>query len=575
MSEEVKFIADATAMMSMRDSDFDAYSAYGEVIDNSIQAGATWIKIHMDTVEKGGRGRSYRIIKQIAFGDNGCGMSPDVLHRCLQLGYSSRYNDRSGIGRFGVGMTLASINQCRRIEIYSRCVNGDWFWTYVDLKEIFNGSKTGITAPIRKNPPAVYNDVKPESSGTIVVWMDYDRQPYSADTIEREMHVWFGRTYRYFIWDGVSIFVNKQKVYAIDPLYVKTEKTEFEDDPVATEYDKIVFPWKVSSIDAPPNAPDEAPVTIRMSILPEQWRKNRGDGGSPGARKRFIDRNEGISIIRNRREVFYGHIPYFTPKFEEIDRWWGCEISFEAVLDREFTVKNIKRGALPNAELREVINDKIRPTRRTIIEEVKKCWAKSEAEKRQEERSKDSGVTATGHEYAESIAKKTTTDRSALDANKDVRVEAPDLAADIFKDKDKSIQQAWAVKFASQPFTITEDQWRGVDFFETNHLGGKDVLRYNLMHPFFIELNKIMDLIHGAQGSTQTEELYHNLKAFIDLLIISYSKAETKFDPGDKMSVEDFIETLRNNWGHYLKQYLNTWKADQTDQGEGGNDDGK
>ena len=105
MSEEVKFIADATAMMSMRDSDFDAYSAYGEVIDNSIQAGASWIKIRMDATEKGGRGRSYKVIEKIVFGDNGCGMPPDVLHRCLQLGYSSRYNDRSGIGRFGVGMT--------------------------------------------------------------------------------------------------------------------------------------------------------------------------------------------------------------------------------------------------------------------------------------------------------------------------------------------------------------------------------------------------------------------------------------------------------------------------------------
>lgn len=560
----MKFIADATAMMSMRDSDFDAYSAYGEVIDNSIQAGASWIKIRMDSSEKGGRGRSYRVIEKIAFGDNGCGMPPDVLHRCLQLGYSSRYNDRSGIGRFGVGMTLASINQCQRIEIYSRCAGGEWYWTYVDLKEIFNGSKTGISAPIKQTPPAEYNDVMPEDSGTIVIWKDYDRQPYSADTIEKEMHIWFGRTYRYFIWDGITISVNKKNVNAIDPLYVNTKKTAFEDDPKALEYDAITFPWKVSAIDAPPNAPDESPVTIRMSILPEDFRKNRGDGGSPAAKQRFIDRNEGISIIRNRREVFYGHIPYFTPKFEEIDRWWGCEISFDAVLDREFTVKNIKRGALPNAELREVINDKVRPTRRTIIEEVKKCWAKTEAAKRQSERAQGTGETATGHEYAENIAANTTTDKGALDVNKDLKKEASDLAAKVYKDKDNSYQQAWALKFASQPFTICEDEWRGVDFFESNHLGGKDVLRYNLMHPFFTELYKIIEETHDLlAGNPQQEELYHDLKAFIDLLIISYSKAETKFEPDTKMQVEDFIETLRNNWGMYLKQYLNTWKADK------------
>lgn len=45
----VKLINDATAILSMRDSDFDAYSAYGEVIDNSIQAEAKRIYIDFST----------------------------------------------------------------------------------------------------------------------------------------------------------------------------------------------------------------------------------------------------------------------------------------------------------------------------------------------------------------------------------------------------------------------------------------------------------------------------------------------------------------------------------------------
>ena len=83
----------------MRDSDFDCYSAYAEAIDNSIQANATEVNIRFDTEKRRG---NYEHIKSIAFIDDGDGMDQDLIHNCLVLGYSSRFNDRSGIGRFGV-----------------------------------------------------------------------------------------------------------------------------------------------------------------------------------------------------------------------------------------------------------------------------------------------------------------------------------------------------------------------------------------------------------------------------------------------------------------------------------------
>jgi len=36
-------------------------------------------------------------------------MSRDILRESLVLGYSTRYNSRNGMGRFGVGATLAGI----------------------------------------------------------------------------------------------------------------------------------------------------------------------------------------------------------------------------------------------------------------------------------------------------------------------------------------------------------------------------------------------------------------------------------------------------------------------------------
>ena len=114
MNDKVEFFESSNALDSLRSSDFDANSAYGEVIDNAIQAKATNININFDTVTN----RNYSQIRTLAFGDNGIGMDAPTLAKCLKLGWSSRFNDRSGIGRFGVGMVLGAIHECKRIEVY-------------------------------------------------------------------------------------------------------------------------------------------------------------------------------------------------------------------------------------------------------------------------------------------------------------------------------------------------------------------------------------------------------------------------------------------------------------------------
>ena len=114
---------------SERESDFDSNSAYGEVLDNSIQADAKNIKIKFSTFTKAKK----EILEQIAFGDDGDGMSAEIVENCLTQGFSSRYNDREGIGRFGVGMTKAFMNQCLVCEVYSKEKNNDWYYSKVDI----------------------------------------------------------------------------------------------------------------------------------------------------------------------------------------------------------------------------------------------------------------------------------------------------------------------------------------------------------------------------------------------------------------------------------------------------------
>ena len=109
---------DGYLIQSLRNSDFDCYSAYGEVIDNSLQADAKNISIEFDCVSRGTGRNQKEIISKITFIDDGEGMDPDILENCLTLGYSSRYNDRTGVGRFGVGATLAALHECTNVEVF-------------------------------------------------------------------------------------------------------------------------------------------------------------------------------------------------------------------------------------------------------------------------------------------------------------------------------------------------------------------------------------------------------------------------------------------------------------------------
>ena len=558
----VLLVDNALAFKSMRSSDFDAYSAYGEVIDNSIQADARNIKVMVSYQPR--TGRQFEHINKIAFIDDGHGMDSEVLHRCLQLGYSTRYGDRSGIGRFGVGMTLAAINQCKRVEVYSRAGGGDWRYVYIDLDEIEQtaGSDTpaGIPLPKVEKVPADLEPLLPSGSGTVVVWSKYDNQQERASEIIKEMHKWFGRTFRKFIWDGIQISINGTTVYAVDPLYATTRLTRFPDDPQAKVFSPIEFMYPIPNEDLKPGGPVESKITIQMSLLPLEFRPAAGAGGTSDAKSRLIHENEGVSILRNGREVFYGHIPYWPGKaFEEIDRWWGCEIRFDALLDKVFMVKNIKRGAVPIPDLKHRICGLITDTRKTCVEAVQEVWA---AEKARRLIEREKATVDTGHSDAEQVVSKTKGARTQIDKDRDLDAEAKKLADRIEGDVTERERSAWETKFKSQPFTIHDGQWKGTTFFDPHFLGGTAVLEYNMQHVFFQILNDIRRAIDDQEN---IQDNARRIKTLIDLLLISFAKAEGMFEQSMELKSEDFVEQLRTNWGNYLQSYVKTWIKDQED----------
>ena len=229
---------------SLRNSGFDLATASGEVVDNSCEANATIVRIY--TVEKiapsrsnGKSSKQSKTIDSIVFADNGNGIAYEVLPSALKLGFSTRYNQRKGLGRFGVGMKLAAISQARRIDIYTRPL-GDkkYYHAYLDLDEVSEGLQTLIQGEVVDCFPSEYSNYmqypqssnhpkkgEPFESGTLVVWSKVDRLTdggnYGSAIQERlqELTKFLARAYRIFIGKGLYIELNGKHITLQDPLF--------------------------------------------------------------------------------------------------------------------------------------------------------------------------------------------------------------------------------------------------------------------------------------------------------------------------------------------------------------------
>ena len=97
-------------LRSTRDSGYKSTaSALAELVDNSIDAGASIVKLSI-----------YKLNGEIELSvtDNGTGMTKKQLDNALLFGGSNKYNKRSSLGRFGMGLPNSSLSQARRVEVY-------------------------------------------------------------------------------------------------------------------------------------------------------------------------------------------------------------------------------------------------------------------------------------------------------------------------------------------------------------------------------------------------------------------------------------------------------------------------
>ena len=556
---------------SERENDFDTNSAYGEIIDNAEQANAKNIKIEFFYSP----GQKKEKLNYVVFGDDGEGMSPEILEKCLSSGFSSRYDDRDGIGRFGVGMTKAFMNQCLICEVYSKQKNKDWHYTIADISEK-NLEKNLIPTPIKKEPPKDISKLTGKDHGTLVVWKEHDKIDDDVDDIIDNFDKWVGRTYRKFIDDGknrsttksndnnLNIFINGNKVKTIDPSFLNLKNSRFPDDEPGELILDTTIDWPVDKTKA--NKPGElAPIRIKITKSPLAYREGSGGEKKKEYSKKFTkihqdrlidDEWQGISILRNNREVFFG-IPFPWVKginfSEPAARHIGFEISFHGCHDTSFTVKNIKVGAKPIKDLKKEITDAVKHVWRQCLQEIKDQWEKYDGQF--EKQQIDSGIS-TGHEKSVYIANNQPKTKDKLTANADPE-ELVKAATSLLDENQKARKPDWEAKWKKQPYDIIDSEWKGSEFAQVKYTLEGAIMKYNLSHPLHRAIRDITSIMDSETDPEILREKAIKLKTLIDLILLTYCKSEKQRDPEEAVTnVEYFLEDLRTDWGKFLERYI-------------------
>lgn len=359
-SESLALVAGRNFVRATRDAGYrSTTAAVAELIDNAIQADARSVRVFVhESNAPSGRELSLAVL------DDGSGMSPETLRRALQFGGSSRFDDRSGLGRYGMGLPNSSVSQARRLEVLSWQSRAKTWGCYLDVDELIGRAEDGIPPTYLARIPswaAQYVD----SHGTLVTWSRCDRFGVKkASTLADKLRVALGRLYRRKLWQGLQVFVNEHPVCPSDPLFSHPETGEGGGVPYGPPLEYAI---------ALPGAERHTAVTVRFVELPiNQWH------GLPVAEKRLrqIIGGSGVSILRAGREIDFGWHLMGSKRRENYDDWWRCEVSFRPEADELFGVTHTKQGISPNGLLRSVLTPDIESIARTLNARARGAFAR-------------------------------------------------------------------------------------------------------------------------------------------------------------------------------------------------------
>lgn len=330
----------AMAMLeSLRGLGYSTAAALADIVDNSISAGASEVRIDFQW-----DGPDSRVLIL----DDGQGMSDPELEGAMRLGDKNPLAAREAhdLGRFGMGLKTASLSQCRRLSVASAkgsersCLRWDLDELAADPQNdwlLFEGPAEGSERHLAS--------LAGEASGTLVLWEKLDRivtAGYTVDNfgdlldnVEAHLAMVFHR-----LLQGprarIKLLINNRPVAPWDPFMTGHPAK----------------PW------ASPPAPqrtDSGLVLAQCHVLPhrdklsnEEFEANAGPAGWTAQQGFYVYRNERLLVAG-------GWLGLGKPKAwnrEEVHRLARIRLDIPNTADADWKIDVRKSTARPPVALR-------------------------------------------------------------------------------------------------------------------------------------------------------------------------------------------------------------------------------
>lgn len=340
-------------MESTRAIGYSIESAVADIIDNSIAASASEIDIFYNTIPH----------PYIAIIDNGNAMDADKITESMRYGSCSPSEERAegDLGRYGLGMKMASLSQCRSLSVVSKkedsIVARRW-----DLDHIIDTQSWSLEqlSPEEISSLPETSKLINQEQGTIVVWQSLDKIKSGGLTLEKSLEEKMISVkehlelvfHRYLSGEKgrkISMRINGVKLNPFDP-FLTTKSTQ----PMAPE--KIDIPGR------------KGKVIVTPYILPHPTNMTKDElekyGGKDGMRAL-----QGFYIYRNRRLLTWGTWFGLTKK-DEFTKLARVQVDIPNSLDDLWTLDVKKSTAYPP----EIVKTRLKQLVGTMSIGSKRTW---------------------------------------------------------------------------------------------------------------------------------------------------------------------------------------------------------
>lgn len=430
---------------ALRSAGYDNKAAIADLVDNSIDAEATKTYLNIIPLKED---------FQIIAADNGIGMDKTVLDQAMRLGSSTERDQESDLGKFGMGLVTASISIGRRLTVITK-KEGQYLTAIQDLDVIrkTNSFEKELRNSTKEETSEFDRHTHNAKSGTTVIIEKCDHlQDKNISEFCNVLEEELGRIFRLFIASKKSIFLRGNELKAIDPLMNEEKGTDIFSDET--------FDVEVGG--------QKEKVRVKIAFLPDydtQTMKMKG----------LNITNQGFYLMRNNREIASGITLGIFGKHNDFNRM-RIEVYFNGSLDSLMGINFTKREIKP----KQNILDKIRAITNAQIKTIRVRVKKKQAAKNKEK-------------IDHTPAAKIIFEKSKLLIKPDEKIEKrerPDHSKEgtIVPKNTGSVRVPKNSKqvLSERANCVFEPRFSpGANLFETEQVGKKTYIYYNLAHPFY------------------------------------------------------------------------------------------